>query len=318
MKHIAQSLTLGLAVLAASTVSPRAADFAVGSGGVIKDFGSIKDYKNAAVPVPAPMPSNSATKDWYIRGDFGYNLATDADVAATGGSSARNGDELNGFIFGSVGFGRYVTPSLRAELTIDLRPKKSVTTGPQYFSKVTTAVNTVGGVSTRDTITYNVTQQDDSHAADQTAFMNLYYDFRSTGSRITPYIGAGIGLDARRFKRVTSQTVTCSQVSTDTTTGLPAGGSPYAKSCPASPYGTPPAGASDNKYASDLGFAAALMLGASYEVIPGVQLDAGYRLLWAGAALSLDARSFDGGTTKISISDRLDHELRTGVRIDLY
>ena len=316
MKHIAQSLTLGLAVLAASTVSPRAADFAVGTGGVIKDFGSIKDYRNAAVPVPAPTPPNQYNKDWYVRGDLGYNLATSVDIAVTGGSSARSGDDLNGFMFGSIGFGRYVTPSLRAELSVDMRPKKTVTTGTQYFSKVTTALNTVGGITTKDTITYNVAQQDDSQTEDHTAFMNLYYDFHTSGSRFTPYIGAGIGLDSKRFKRTTAQTIECSQVSVDPTTNNPAIGSPFLKTCPASPYGSPPPSNNDSKYASQLGFAAALMVGAAFEVTPGVQWDAGYRLTWEGAALSANSLAFDG-TTRISISDRIDHELRTGVRIDL-
>ena len=134
MKHIAQSLTLGLAVLAASAASPKAADWAVSSGGaVVRDFGSIKDYSNAGVPVPAPRPApDQGHAEWYIRADVGWNLATSVDVTATGGAIARN--DLNGFAFGSVGGGRYITPSLRAELMFDFRPKKTVSTGSSTFN----------------------------------------------------------------------------------------------------------------------------------------------------------------------------------------
>jgi opacity protein-like surface antigen len=318
MKYVAQSLTLGLAVLAASTASPRAADWAVGSGGA-RDFGSIKDYRNAAVPVPAPTPSPMSSKDWYVRGDIGYDLATVADITATGGITAQSGDQLNGFTFGSVGFGRYITPSLRAEFSVEFRPKKVVTSGTQTYSKTTVAVNAPVAPAvnpTQDTITYNVSQQDESRTVDHTAFANLYYDFHNS-SRFTPYVGAGIGIDSKRFKRVTSQSVTCNQVSVDTVTLT---STTSTGTCPASPYaavaGGGPATYTDDKWTQNLGFAAALMVGAAYEVMPGVQWDAGYRLLWAGATVSLDAKSFDG-VTRVNISDRLDHELRTGVRIDL-
>ncbi len=313
MKHIAQSLALGLAVLAAGTASPRAADWAVSSGGA-RDFGSIKDYRNAAVPVPAPTPSPSYAKDWYVRGDIGYNLATSTDITATGGITARPGDDLNGFVFGSIGFGRYITPSLRAEFAVDFRPKKTVTSGIQTYSKTQTINTTVvTGAPTVETVTYNVTQQDDSQTVDHTAFLNLYYDFHTPGSRFTPYIGAGLGLDSKRYKRVTNQSVTCSEVSFDPATSV---STSLGNVCPASPYGNPPPANSDDKWTQQLGFAGAIMVGAAYEVMPGVQWDAGYRMLWAGAALSLDAKSFDG-ITKVTVSDRLDHELRTGVRIDL-
>jgi hypothetical protein len=95
MKHIAQSLTMGLAVLAASAVSPKAADWAVGSGGA-RDFSSVKDYRNAAVAVPAPRPAASeGSATWYLRGDVGYSLATSADIETTGGITSRQACALN-------------------------------------------------------------------------------------------------------------------------------------------------------------------------------------------------------------------------------
>ena len=315
MKHIAQSLGLGLAVLAASAASPRAADWAVGSGGAVRDFGSVKDYRNAAVPVPAPTPAPTFGKDYYVRGDFGVNLATSASVSATGGMTARGDDDLNGFLFGSIGAGRYITPSLRAEMSLEFRPKKTVTQGVQTFYRTVTATGISGsGNPTKDTLNYTVTQHDDSSAADQTGFFNLYYDFhQGQGSRFTPYIGAGLGLDSRRYKRVTSQTALCqSGTSVDTVSNVT---TTYTNSCPTS--GPSSASYGNNKYTSAFGFAAAVMAGVGYEVSPGVQFDVGYRAVWESAEVSLGADSIDGSTV-VKLGSRIDHELHTGVRVDLY
>ncbi len=320
MKRISQSLGLGLALLAASSVSPRAADWAVGSGGVIKDFGSVKDYRNAAVPVPAPTPAPSYNRDWYVRGDFGYNLATSADITASDGIKA--GENMDGFLFGSIGAGRYLTPSIRAEMTFDFRPKKKVTEGAHNFDRKVILTGNNGTNPTHDTYTYQVQQTENSTTADQTAFFNLYYDFlQGPSSRIKPYVGAGLGLDYRRFKRETGQNANCYNVSSrDDGTGVV---TPYDYSGGVGSLGVPGScnvgntTASDAKYTSAVGFAAALMLGVGVEVTPAITWDTGYRMIWQGASVSLAAASFDGVNTNINISDRIDHELRTGIRVDL-
>lgn len=313
MKHIAQSLGLGLAILAATSASPRAADWAVGSGGVIKDFGSVKDYRNAAVPVPAPTPAPSYTgKDWYVRGDIGWTLASNTDISATGGITTR--DDLDGFAFGSIGAGRYLTPSIRAEMSFDFRPKKSVTGGSYSFKgdrTVTTAIN----ATTTQVDTYHLTlnQTENSAVADQTGFFSLYYDLNQ-GGRLKPYIGAGLGLDSRRYKRTTSQTNACNTfdsvvtdtatATTTTTNGIDCTGGSFSSQA-------------SNGYTSTLGVAVAFMAGVGYEVAPGITWDTGYRAVWQGAEVTLGAPSAADHPTVITISDRLDHELRTGVRIDL-
>ncbi|MEQ1696397.1 MAG: outer membrane beta-barrel protein [Hyphomicrobiaceae bacterium] len=311
MKRITQSLGLGIALLAASAASPRAADWAVGSGGVIKDFGSVKDYRNAAVPVPAPTPTASYSKDWYVRGDLGFNLASSSDFTTTGG--VRVTDDQHGFLFGSIGAGRYLTPSLRAELSFDFRPKAKVTHGVQSFSRQTTQAG--AAVGTTDTYTYQVAQDDSAEVADQTAFLSLYYDFlQSPGSRFKPYIGAGVGLDSRRFKRTTNQDARCLNITnTDDITGAVNSSTNATWDAPCDVRSS-----SDSRYTSDLGFAAAVMVGLGYEVSPGITFDTGYRAVWQGASLGLTANSFDGIGTEIHISNRIDHEWRTGVRVDLH
>ena len=314
MRHIAESLTIGLAALLATTATPRAADWAVGSGGVIKDYGSIKDYKNAAVPVPAPTPAPQQFADWYVRADIGYNLATSSSINTSGGITARNGEDLSGYFFGGIGAGRYLTPSIRADFNFDFRPKKVVTSGPQYFTAIRkqspSQLYPLFPTYT-DISTYAVTHTDDSGTADQTAMINLYYDFH-TASRFTPYIGAGIGLDFKRYKRATTQNSTCVGTQTVDQNGVQAG---YAAgSCPTP--ATPVTGFQSDHYTSALGVAVAVMAGGSYRVSEGVAIDAGYRLMWEGASLGTTSDGINGATN-IRLSDRLDHEIRTGVRIDL-
>lgn len=312
MKHIAQSLGLGLAILAATSVSPRAADWAVGSGGVIKDFGSVKDYRNAAVPVPAPTPAPTYSADWYIRADVGWTLATSTDITTSGGITAR--DDLDGFAFGSIGAGRYITPSIRAEMSFDFRPKKSVTSGVHHFTGDRT-VTTANSATVTTTTTYHLdlTQTDNSAVADQTGFFSLYYDFNK-GGRFQPYVGAGLGLDARRYKRNTYQTNACKTfdtvvvdtVAATTTTTLN-------NDCTGAAFSAQ----SSDHYTSAIGVAAAFMAGVGYEVAPGITWDTGYRAVWQGAELNLSAISIADQPTIVKLSDRLDHEVRTGIRVDL-
>lgn len=133
------ALLLGSASVAVAGGDP--ASYTVGRHGVIG--GSTKDYRNV-VPVPAPNPSNSPQKDWYVRGDLGYTFAAN--------NEAGQSDETSR-LFGGVGFGRYITPSLRADITA--------------FFKHT-----------------------DNH--DFVGLFNIYYDFdRHAGFK--PYIGLGIG-----------------------------------------------------------------------------------------------------------------------------
>lgn len=310
MKLSAPGFGLGLALLAAGALPTNAADWAVGSGGVIKDFGSVKDYRNAAVPVPAPNPSYDYSKDWYIRGDIGWTVGTSMDVTTNYGLTVQ--DDPSGFAFGSVGFGRYLTPSIRAEMSFDFRPKKTITKGTSTFKGDRTEGPTDNDLKHPAMNIYhlNVNQTDNSSASDQTAFLSLYYDFNK-GGRFQPYVGGGLGLDWRRFKRTTSQTDTC--VTYDTIDLVDSTASKYGQNC----TGTTFLGKASDNYASALGVAAAFMIGVGYEMSPGVTWDTGYRAVWQGAEVQLGADSVTDNKVLVKLSDRLDHEIRTGVRIDL-
>ena len=58
-----------------------------------------------------------------------------------------------------------------------------------------------GGLPTTDTNTYLADRQDTTTLASHTLMANLYYDVK-TGTRFTPYVGAGAGVAFGQMKRV--------------------------------------------------------------------------------------------------------------------
>jgi opacity protein-like surface antigen len=184
----------------------------------------------------------------------------------------------------------------------------------QTSTRVETVAGPVNGLGnpTTYTKTYSISQQDDAKSYDQNVFFNLYYDFAQTG-RFIPYVGAGIGVDARRFKRTSSQRAACVSATQTDPNLIPT----------TNPVACPPGFGHQNAYFSNddkdsfaYGVAAALMLGASYELAPGLMIDSGYRLVWQGAEAELSGRGLFESTA-IRISDKFEHEWRTGIRLDL-
>lgn len=134
---LARSLTLGVAILTVDVGLVAAGEY-VGRGGVIRDYGGLKGGRDV-VPVPAPNPANHPQLDWYVRGDIGYGFVSDG--------------ETSDHLFGGIGFGRYITPSLRADITIDFK---------------------------------------DSSSHDFVSTANVYYDFDRRWL-LRPYLGVGVG-----------------------------------------------------------------------------------------------------------------------------
>ncbi|MBB4303023.1 opacity protein-like surface antigen [Rhodobium orientis] len=111
-----------------------------------------------------------------------------------------------------------------------------------------------------------------------TIMLNGYLDV-GTWQGFTPYIGAGIGT---------------SYIKTDNVVGH---------------NPVPPASRFEGNEQWNL--SAAAMAGASFEVAPGLMVDAGYRYLWMGDAISGNARGFRG---KVHFEDVAAHDIRVGLR----
>jgi opacity protein-like surface antigen len=293
MKYIAQSLTLALAALAVSTSAPRAGEW-VGSGGVIKDYGSAKDGRGAAVPVPAPRPAPIEKAEWYVRGDIGYMIANHQEYKIGHGSEISDNSDT---AFGGIGFGRYITPGWRVDFTADFKPKRRVSEASQPYVAVVP-------VNATTESHYIVDPQNSGSITNYSGLVNVYRDLERHGA-ITPYFGVGVGFAMQQLQYAVNQTSSCDG-DYDRTTGFAVGGG-----CTAAG----PGGGRGSKGTMTWGFAVAAMAGFTLDVMPGVKMDSSYRLMWENVAGSVKSVANDGD--KFSVTDGLEHSLRTGIRIDL-
>jgi opacity protein-like surface antigen len=288
-----------------------------------------------AVPVPAPIPIPDSF-NWYVRGDAGFAVKSQGSITVKGPALDIVGaSENNGPYQGSIGFGRYITPSLRVEFNLDLRNDQPVVQGrvQHYtFQRVTngtpTNVTNVGpgnysgtNIATYDVHTYDVAREENAKNGTTTFMANAYYDLR-TGTRFTPYVGAGAGLALTVFKRQYKEASNCIRTYNtwtlfdyinvspqgDPVTGLPG-------CIPSAPAATNGGGGSTT---NSLGPALALMTGVAVDISPGVKVDAGYRYMWQGTLPNLAMVAVSGDDSVIKIGARSDHELRLGLRWDLW
>jgi opacity protein-like surface antigen len=292
---------VGLSLAAAAALGAPA----LAGGDVI--YTGVKDPYAAAVPVPAPAPVPIYEPEYYVRFDVGAAWLTDGTLDETG-SSATIGDvgDIEPLEFGSIGAGWYVTPSIRAELQVDWYTRGDVERGANNFSEV---LSFDVGLPDPDVVTYDVTRQDSIKFEQDTGMLNFYYDFRNS-SRFTPYVGAGIGVTYRQLTRTSSEVANCSARSN--------AGDPARNTCPAvSPAPADPAVITEGtttKKSWDI--AGALMAGVSVQVTDSILWDTGYRYMWQNGGLTVSSLTL-AGTSDITIEDIGQHQVRTGIRLDL-
>lgn len=290
------SLMLGIGLLAASAGLAAAADWNNGAGG-------IKVYRNgAAVPVPAPSPIPVHAADWYVRADLNFAATSSGSVGSSGPRlDLKDPDEMPRYFGGGIAVGRYLTPSIRADISLDYRSQQRFASGTTVHTDRT--ITRTNGTIT-DTDRWTDTYSNEARIGNYAAMLNGYYDFR-TGSPFTPYLGAGVGISMHMLSRTASDTHSCTMDSFDSasgtlTTGLGCGSSTASFS-------------NGNTNSTAYGFAGALMAGVAYEVSPGVLWDSGYRLMYTSGKVAQTSNT-GLGASMISIGDRVDHEFRTGVR----
>jgi len=157
MKALCATLALGAALLAGSVSVASSADL-YGPPGSIKDATPV-------IPYGSPM-------SWYIRGDIGW-ASYDQPVMVECGTCELTNTSLGNHITYGGGIGRYFTPSIRGDITIDYRDEADASGRRDCGGCVPVANYKFGLQST-------------------VGLFNLYYDFDSR-SRFTPYIGVGLG-----------------------------------------------------------------------------------------------------------------------------
>ena len=263
MTRIRNVVILGAAFVVGSATPLLASDLLYPPMGGMKD-GAIDPM---ATEIPAPIPIQE-TASWYLRGDIGYSWYQDPDTSINAFGSDYDVDngaiESTGTI--AVGFGTYVTPHLRGDLTVEYRFESDVTAS---------LVGDIGGTQPLDGTEFN-------SAGLQTtlALANLYYDF-TPYRHFTPYIGAGIGF-AYHDLSIPDKTWI------NTTFGK----------------------------GTSMQVAFAAMLGMSVTLRDGWMLDAGYRFLYMGDA-DIDF-VINADDPNLSLKDIMAHEVRVGLRYDLF
>lgn len=227
-------------------------------------------------PVPAPIPVPIEEADWYFRGDF---------AAGFGGSPSVNvlGTNLVESIFGSSQYSQSFEPSFTGGAGV------GYIWSPHWRTDFTVDVHSIMHAEYTGTGTAPLaaggtafgTSEDKTKMMSTILLLNGYYDFR-TGSPWTPYLGAGLGFAVNQITQSYSESqaywgVTGSQRSTD------------------------------------VQFAAAAMVGVSYDFSSFFAIDVNYRFLHIGGS-QVTLSEIGLPTSTVEIGDLNEHQIRAGFR----
>ncbi len=326
MRLTSACLAIGVSLIASAGVPAQAGDLGNGAAGGIRDYGG------GAVPVPMPSVYEENFK-WYLRGDIGSAFKNTGTFGNNGWpiTFSQPGDwhELS---IVTLGFGKYVTPSLRAEFTVDYRPDRVIASGSQTILGITktaqlantTVSATVGGVAVTSNASVFVTNSYTGNLAENIAYENStfmasgIYDF-NRGGRLRPYVGAGVGIAMHQVSRNSTDIYTCAGSTKNT---IPDNGSIVVPPASSPNCDTSSASGLKDSYATTAnttmigyGLAAALQAGITYDITARTHLDTGYRMLWQSGHLNVASAN---GLSSLRVNDQINHEIRTGIRWDIW
>jgi opacity protein-like surface antigen len=297
--------------------------------------GGIRDYGGGGVPVPAPIAYEENFK-WYVRGDVGTAFKNSGTIRNDGFplGIVQPSDWHEQSII-SFGFGRYITPSFRTEFTLDYRTERPIESGTQYSSVVKTSKSIgTATVTYTDPVTgttstsganqyannrYLGTLNEDTSYQNSTFLMSGFYDF-NRGGKLRPYVGAGIGIAMHQVHQNGTATYTCVDSTVTTVPDLPTIPTTTSNTQPA--CNTTIASGLQQTYSGSsattsvgYGAAAQLSAGLTYDLTPRTHWDTGYRMLWQSGNVSVASAN---GLSSIRIGDQINHEIRTGIRWDVW
>ena len=203
-------------------------------------------------------------------------------------------------IFG-LSFGRYITPSLRAEIAIDYNHNVRLTDDDTLsYQTERSALVSPGGIRTN---TYAVSRTDTVKLSRTTGLVNLLYDI-DTGTRFTPYIGGGVGFSWRQIRRSFSENYTC-----NATPKFPLGSCAFTPNA-ALPATSPASGSSTKE---QIDFAAAVQAGIGYRINEWITWDNGWQMLWEAGHSIRSPVSLRRKT--IAFKDSILQQFRSGIRV---
>lgn len=281
--NIRANIIAGSLLLVASAPAAHAADI------YAPTYGSMKDLKAGEEVIIPEAQTFTESADWFIRGDVGFSAYGGYSKKGQNGADSfgMGGYDLDPMFSGSLGFGRYVTPQVRLGLDVDYRHSQRSgydNTGLDTGSPIANiGVNELQFTSTA-------------------VMLSAIYDF-APDHFISPYIGGGIGWAFHEGKIKGDSFV--NDFDGD---------------------GFDDNGTISGVDASSDSFTAAFMTGVSFRMRRDLYLDLGYKLTYLGDAdakfdysvLSSDTGDTVEGSGSLKIEDLLSHDVRVGLRYDLY
>jgi opacity protein-like surface antigen len=319
MRLISTCLALSLGGLVAASLPAHAGDLSNdGAGG-------IREYGDGGIPAPMPQTYNETFK-WYLRGDIGSAIKSTGTIGNDGLPVALiQPNDWRELSMVSFGFGRYVTPNFRIEYTLDYRPERPIDKGITTVSATETGrlPDTTMGVAATPaaqsaTNTYTGLQNDSITYQNTTLLMSGFYDFNRNGIW-HPYVGAGAGVAVHQLQMHGTTVYNCTG-GTTTTTAYDGSLGPTTINSGCTTSATAPNlqttfTTTTAANAIGYGLAAQVSAGLSYDLSQRVHWDTGYRMVWQSGHVSVASAD---GLSSIRINDIINHEVRTGVRWDLW
>lgn len=233
------------------------------------------------LPPPPPMhypPPPVEFGGWYLRGDVGVSSYANGTFSSPDQPPAVFfGEDLGAGAFAGVGIGYQFNGWLRTDLTAEYRFSK----GFKVFDRIDFVG--AGGVPG---VTHETTHGDFTSAV---LLLNGYVDF-GTWWGITPFVGAGVGFARNMLSGFSDTSLT-------TIAGVT----------------TPSGGWSGN--GDKTNFAWALHAGLGYSVTPNLKLEAAYRYLNLGEAVTGTLNCFCGQTfSPLKVKEIDSHDIKIGFR----
>jgi opacity protein-like surface antigen len=296
---------LAAATVLTAAVPAHAGDLSNGAAGGIKDYGG------HGVPVPVPQAYEENFK-WYVRGDLGLTVKSSGKIDQGNWQlNLPQPDEWRNQSIISFGFGRYITPAIRVEGTLDYRPERKLakSSAPQATPDTVQRALTT---SESDVNSFHGTRVEDVTYQNTTLLMSAYRDFNH-GGRLRPYVGAGVGIAIHQLQRSGTDTYTCY----DSGSSVTIFGTPDKLINGCSTQNGLKTSYTNDSNATAIGYrlAAHFSTGVSYDITPRTHWETGYRAMWQGGNVAVTSTN---GLSSVRLGDRLDHELRTGIRWDLW
>ncbi|MEL6288557.1 MAG: opacity family porin [Pseudomonadota bacterium] len=294
-------------LLGATSLAQATEEYHAGLKGGIHD----EAIETILVPEAVSMPE---TVSWYLRADFGYGFMTNTDIE-TGATGVIDPEGVESWSFG---FGRYLAPNWRFDITGDFRKDEPVykRSGTFFESfqrvgdvRVASPVDPTQEIIVQDVITFRIETEGSETISFQnhTVLANLYYDFdKWNGFR--PYVGGGLGMSIYEIETQRSVNYTnC------TATAGPAIGPLLNCDIEQADIARASADRAEDNLA--IGWAISATAGASFELRDGWLADVNYRATYSGANI---VTVVGGVGDDIDIQSKLDQEIRFGLRYELY